>query len=71
MKDVTLKRLIGEFEFRWAKLALYLVLSLYAGWASTPNFRLDLWTALWLLLPLIPLFAIVVAGCAKRYIRHD
>lgn len=71
MKDDTLNRTIGEFEFRCAKLALYLLLSLYAGWASTPNFRLELWQALCALLPLIPLFAIVAAGFAKRHIRHQ
>ncbi len=71
MKDHTLNRLIGEFEFRCAKLALYLLLSLYAGWASTPNFRLEFWQVLCALLPLIPLFAIVAAGFAKRHIRQD
>lgn len=63
MKAGKRQKLIGEAEFRWAKLALYLVLSLYAGWVLTPNFPFDLRQGLVVLIILALLAPLLAIAC--------
>lgn len=73
MKTQMLERLVGEFAFRCAKMALYLTMSLYAGWVSTPNFPFGFWQGLVVLLilaVLAPLFAVACCGAMANAGSH-